>query len=119
MQQQATRNEVVVIDLQMPFFLQAMGFIGLLALAANGSCLALLWKHRHEDVNMSSVWECSRNDIASNIAVIVAGALVWAFNSGWPDVVVGALLAALFLRSAIRVFRGSLAAIRLGPQRTV
>jgi Co/Zn/Cd efflux system component len=98
-----------------PIF-EAMGLIGLLALAANGACLALLWKHRSEDVNMSSVWECSRNDIASNLAVIAAAGLVWAFGSGWPDIMIGALLAVVFLRSAMRVFRGALSAIRLEPQ---
>ncbi len=105
-----------VIHPALPVF-EAMGLVGLLALAANATCLALLWKHREEDVNMSSVWECSRNDIASNLAVIVAGALVWAFSSGWPDIVVGSLLGLLFLRSALRVFRGALMAIRPEPLR--
>ena len=93
---------------------EMMGGIGLLSLAANATCLAVLWKHRQEDVNMSSVWECSRNDIASNIAVLVAAAGVWLFSAGWPDIVVGSLLAALFLRSALRVSRGALLAIRAG-----
>jgi Co/Zn/Cd efflux system component len=93
---------------------EAMGLVGLLALAANGACLALLWKHREEDVNMSSVWECSRNDIAANIAVLLAAGLVWVTGSGWPDLVIGALLALLFLRSAVRVFRSAAAAIRRG-----
>lgn len=101
----------------MPVF-ETMGVIGLLALAANGTCLALLWKHREEDVNMNSVWECSRNDIASNLAVMAAAGLVWAFASGWPDVLIGGLLAVLFLRSAVRVFRGALTALRPEPQRT-
>ena len=52
----------------MPVF-EAMGVVSLVALAANATCLALLWKHRCEDVNMGSVWECSRNDIASNVSV--------------------------------------------------
>lgn len=80
-----------------------MGIVGMVALGANATCLALLWKHRREDVNMSSVWECSRNDIASNLAVLAAAGSVWLLDSRWPDLVVGALLAALFLRSAIRV----------------
>jgi Co/Zn/Cd efflux system component len=50
---------------------EAMGIVSLVALVANASCLGLLWKHRSEDVNMSSVWECSRNDIASNVSVSV------------------------------------------------
>jgi Co/Zn/Cd efflux system component len=87
-----------------PIF-EAMGAVSLLALAANGTCLALLWKHRREDVNMSSVWECSRNDIASNLAVFVAAGAVWLFDSRWPDLAVGGMLALLFLRSALRVLR--------------
>lgn len=91
---------------------ELMGAISLLALAANGTCLALLWKHRSEDINMSSVWECSRNDIASNLAVFLAAGLVWATNSGWPDLIVGLGLAALLLRSAYKVTRSALLQLR-------
>lgn len=94
-----------------PIF-EVMGAISILALAANGTCLALLWKHRREDINMSSVWECSRNDIASNIAVFVAAAGVWLTDSGWPDLLVGLALAILFLRSAVYVLRGAVAELR-------
>lgn len=90
---------------------EAMGLIGLLSLTANAACLALLWKHRAEDVNMSSVWECSRNDIASNLAVLVASAGVWWAGAQWPDLLIGSLLALMFLRSALRVFRGAFAAL--------
>lgn len=99
----------------LPIF-EAMGVIGALSLLANGACLWLLWKHREEDVNMSSVWECSRNDVASNLAVIAAAGAVWFSASGWPDIAIGALLAMLFLRSAARVFRNAIAAIRTEPQ---
>jgi Co/Zn/Cd efflux system component len=99
----------------LPIF-EAMGAIGVLSLFANGACLWLLWKHRDEDVNMSSVWECSRNDVASNVAVIAAAGAVWFTASGWPDIIIGALLAMLFLRSAARVFRNALAAIRTEPE---
>jgi len=91
---------------------ETMGAVGLLALIANGICLALLWKHRSEDINMSSVWECSRNDIASNLAVMAAAAGVWLTQAGWPDLVVGFALAALFLRSAVRVLNGAIAGLR-------
>jgi Co/Zn/Cd efflux system component len=94
-----------------PLF-DAMGAVAGLALAANGACLALLWKHRREDVNMASVWECSRNDIAANVAVLLAAGGVWLFGSGWPDLAIGALLALLFLGSATRVFRASFSALR-------
>ena len=95
-----------------PLF-EAMAAMAVLGLAANGACLTLLWKHRGEDVNMASVWECSRNDIASNLAVLVAAGGVALAGAGWPDLVVGALLAALFLRSATRVLRASVSALRV------
>jgi Co/Zn/Cd efflux system component len=91
---------------------ETMGIISLVALGANATCLALLWKHRAEDVNMSSVWECSRNDIASNIAVFIAAGAVWLTQSGWPDLVVGLALAYLFLRSAIGVSVDALRELR-------
>jgi len=61
---------------------ETMGVVSIVALAANGACLMLLWKHRREDINMSSVWECSRNDIASNLSVLLAAAGVWAHRVG-------------------------------------
>lgn len=91
----------------LPLF-ETMGAVGLVALAANGTCLALLRKHREEDINMNSVWECSRNDIASNLAVFAAAGGVWLTGSGWPDLAVGLALAILFLRSALRVLRGAI-----------
>jgi len=90
-----------------PLF-EVMGAFSLLGLAANSICLFLLWRHRHEDVNMSSVWECSRNDIASNISVFVAAGAVWLTGSGWPDILVALGLVWLLMRSAIRVIRSAL-----------
>jgi len=58
-----------------PLF-EVMGAFSLLGLVANSICLFLLWRHRREDVNMSSVWECSRNDIAANVSVFVAGRIL-------------------------------------------
>lgn len=95
----------------LPVF-EMMGGISLLALAANASCLALLWKHRQEDINMSSVWECSRNDIASNIAVFIAAGGVWLSGSGWPDLLTGLVLALLFVWSAFRVLRNAMVELK-------
>lgn len=85
-----------------PLF-EVMGVFSALGLAANAACLALLWRHRNEDVNMSSVWECSRNDIASNLSVLAAAAAVWLFAAGWPDLVVAVGLLLFLLRSSFRV----------------
>ena len=94
-----------------PIF-EIMGAFSLLGLAANSLCLYLLWRHRHEDVNMSSVWECSRNDIASNLSVFVAAGAVWLTGSGWPDIVVGLGLVWLLLRSSIRVISSAMVELR-------
>jgi Co/Zn/Cd efflux system component len=92
---------------QVPVF-EAIGAIGLLALAANSICFALLWRHRADDINMSSVWLCSRNDIIANVSVLFAAIGVWFTHSGWPDIVVGLAIAALFLRSALSVLRAAI-----------
>ena len=92
---------------------ETMGLVSLLALLANGTCLALLWKHRKEDINMSSVWECSRNDIAANVAVLMAAGGVFITHSGWPDILVGLALALLFLKSAVKVIKGAVVELRL------
>ncbi|MDE0442179.1 MAG: cation transporter [Gammaproteobacteria bacterium] len=76
-------------------------------LVANGICLWLLAPYRKGDVNMSSSWECSRNDVIEGGAVIVAAAAVWILDSGWPDIIVAVGLLVIFLRSAARVLRNA------------
>lgn len=100
-----------LIDPVIPSY-EIMSIFSIAGLLANGLCLLLLWRHRTDDINMSSVFECSRNDIASNLSVIVAAAGVWVFGSGWPDIIVGALLAALLLRSSARVIGAALRELR-------
>lgn len=79
--------------------------VGTAALAANLACLALLWRYRTQDVNMSSTFECSRNDVIANVGVLVAAASVAVAHSPWPDILVASVIAALFLRSAVRVLK--------------
>lgn len=90
-----------------------MSVAATLNLVANSVCLWLLTPHRTGDVNMSSSWECSRNDVIEGFAVIGAAAAVWLFDSGWPDIVVAVILLGIFLRSAARVLRS--AWLELGP----
>jgi Co/Zn/Cd efflux system component len=80
-----------------------MGLIGLLALAANLTSVFILLRWRDGDSNVRSVWLCSRNDAIGNVGVIAAGGLVAATGAAWPDLVVAALLASLFLRSAAAI----------------
>ena len=87
---------------------EAIGLIGLLALSANTWCFLLLYRHRADNLNMSSVWLCSRNDLFANGGVILAGIAVIFTQSRWPDIIVGCVIAALFLKSAISVLHQSI-----------
>ena len=80
-----------------------MLIFGGIALVANVFCLSLLWQFRSKDVNMASTFECSRNDVISNVGVLIAAGAVAALASPWPDVVIGGLMAVIMLRSAVRV----------------
>ena len=76
---------------------------GGLALAANLACLRLLWRFRADNVNLSSTFECSRNDVIANTGVIAAAGGVALLDSPWPDIAVAVVIAFLFLKSAFRV----------------
>ena len=93
-------------DLDVPVA-STMTVAATLNLVANSVCLWLLSAHRTGDVNMSSSWECSRNDVIEGFAVIGAAVAVWLFDSVWPDIVVAVILLGIFLRSATRVLRSA------------
>jgi cation diffusion facilitator family transporter len=86
---------------------ETIGVIGLLALLANLTCLGLLWRFRAHDINMSSTFECSRNDVAANVGVLAAATGVWLTGAAWPDLIIGLLIAAIFLRSAWSIARNA------------
>ena len=98
---------------EVPIF-EAIGLAALLNLAFNGICLWLLTPYRHGDVNMASVWECSRNDVFEGIAVLLAAVGVWLFEAGWPDLLIAAALLVMFLRSAWRVLRSAWRSYKTG-----
>ena len=85
----------------------AMGIIGVIALGLNLVCLALLTRHKSDDINFTSVWLCSRNDIIANVSVLAAAGLVAITGTKWPDLVVGGAIAFLFLRSAFFILKES------------
>ncbi|MEQ8441289.1 MAG: cation diffusion facilitator family transporter [Alphaproteobacteria bacterium] len=84
---------------------QIMGAIGFLALVANLASVVILMRFKDGDANVRSVWLCSRNDAIGNIAVMLAALGVWFTGSGWPDLAVAILMAALFSWSAIQIIR--------------
>jgi Co/Zn/Cd efflux system component len=90
-----------------------MEAVGLAALAANTASFGLLWTYRTGDANMRSVWLCSRNDVIANLAVLLAALGVFGTGTGWPDVVVAAVMASLALQGAWVVVRQSRAELRV------
>jgi cation diffusion facilitator family transporter len=94
---------------------ETMGLIGGVALAANLVCFFLLYRHRGDNLNLRSTWLCSRNDLIANVSVLLAAAGTYLLASRWPDLVVGSLIASLFLSSAFSVLRQSIRALRAPP----
>lgn len=86
--------------------------VGGLALTANLVCLKMLWRFRRENVNMSSTFECSRNDVISNVGVLIAATMVGLSGAAWPDIAIGGIIAVIFLRSAWSVLAEALPAWR-------
>jgi Co/Zn/Cd efflux system component len=77
-----------------------MGAVGVAALLANATSFALLWAYREGDSNMRSAWICTRNDVLGNLAVLLAALGVFGTGTGWPDIAVAAIMAALALQGA-------------------
>ena len=85
-----------------------MGAVGAAALVASGVSFALLWAYRSGDANMRSAWICTRNDVLGNLAVLLAAAGVFGTGTGWPDLMVATIVAALALQGAWVVIRQAL-----------
>jgi Co/Zn/Cd efflux system component len=89
-----------------------MGAIGLIALIANAGCFTLLYRHRGDNLNMSSTWLCSRNDLIANLGVLLAAVTSAWSASCWPDILIGVAIAGLFLRTAFDVLRDANVALQ-------
>jgi Co/Zn/Cd efflux system component len=89
-----------------------MGTVGVVALAANAASFGLLWAYRGGDANMRSAWICTRNDVLGNLSVLLAALGVFGTGTGWPDIIVAAIMATLALQGATIVVRQSLAELR-------
>jgi len=91
-----------------------MGTVGGAALVANVASFGLLWAYRHGDANMRSAWICTRNDVLGNLAVLLAALGVFGTGTGWPDIVVAAIMALLAIQGAALVIRQASAELRFG-----
>ncbi|WP_243374946.1 cation transporter [Microvirga solisilvae] len=93
---------------------ELMGSIGFMALAANLASVLLLMRYKDGDANVRSVWLCSRNDAIGNVVVMVAALGVWGTATAWPDLIVAALMAGLFLTSSVQILRQAWQEFRAG-----
>lgn len=84
--------------------------VGVIALLANLTCLALISRHRHGGVHMRASWIFSTNDVIANLGVIVSGWLVRYFGTPLPDLLIGAAIALLVIRGGVRIRREARAA---------
>jgi Co/Zn/Cd efflux system component len=84
---------------------EVMGVIGIVALAVNAAVALMLFRFRTGDSNMQSVWICSRNDAIGNVAVVAAALGVFGTGTGWPDVIVAAIMASLSISGGWQIIR--------------
>ena len=90
-----------------------MGGLGVAGLLVNVSAALALMRFREGgDANARAIWLFSRNDALANIAVIIAAGLVAWFKTAWPDLIVAAIIALLFLHAAWEIIRDALAELR-------
>jgi Co/Zn/Cd efflux system component len=98
---------------------EMMGVVGFAALVANGGVALMLYRFRTGDANMRSVWICSRNDAIGNLAVLLAAAGVFGTNTGWPDVIVAAIMGGLGLSGGWQIVRLARAELGQAPSRSL
>jgi Co/Zn/Cd efflux system component len=97
---------------------EVMGVVGVLALAVNAASVLLLRPYKDGDANVRSVWLCSRNDTIGNVIVMGAAVAVWGTATAWPDLLVAAIMAGIFLTSSVQILRQAWTEYREG-QRSV
>jgi Co/Zn/Cd efflux system component len=98
---------------------EVMGVVGVMALAANVASVLILMRYKDGDANVRSVWLCSRNDAIGNVAVMLAAAGVWATATRWPDLLVAAIMAGLFLYSSAQILQQSWRELKTGAPQAV
>jgi len=107
----ATAYHVLVLGIPRA---EIMGIVGFMALAANVASVLILIRYKDGDANVRSVWLCSRNDAIGNVAVMIAAIGVWGTATKWPDLIVAAIMAGLFLYSSLQILRQSIRELRTG-----
>lgn len=82
---------------------EVMGIFAIIALVVNTISFVLLTRFRDGDINLRATWICSRNDMFANVGVLIAAGLVAYLQSGWPDIIVGLIIAGIVIYSAVKI----------------
>ncbi len=88
----------------LPIF-STMIIVSIFALIANGICLYLLQKSKRDEAHMQASIIFTSNDIIINVGVIVAALLVYSFQSGIPDLIIGIIVFSLVIQGAFRILK--------------
>ncbi len=97
---------------------EVMSVMAVLAFGANLASVLLLRRYKDGDANVRSVWLCSRNDMLGNVGVMLAALGVWALGNAWPDLIVAAIMAGLFLSSSVSILKQAWREYRTQEQMT-
>lgn len=79
--------------------------VGGVVFAANLICLALIARHRKGEVHMRASWIFSKNDVITNLSVMIAGILVCLTGTRWPDLAIGIIISIVVLRGGFQILR--------------
>ena len=94
-----------------------VGTIGIAALLVNISTVIFMRTFKDKDINIKSAYICCRNDAIGNILIICSAYLVYLFNTNWPDILVGVIIASIMFISAYRIGKESYFLLKVGSQK--
>lgn len=82
-----------------------MILIAAFAMLANIASLLIITKAKSSEAHMQASAIFTSNDIIVNGGVILAGTLVYALDSRWPDLLVGAIVFAFVMKGALKILK--------------
>jgi cation diffusion facilitator family transporter len=75
----------------------------ILSLIVNVTVLRLLAPLKAGEVHLRAIWLFTRADVVANVGVILAGLLVWALRTPYPDFIVGTLIGLYVIKEALEI----------------
>lgn len=82
-----------------------MIIVSIFTLIGNSICLYLLQRTKSNEAHMKASMIFTSNDVIINMGVILAGGLVYFFNSNKPDLIIGTIVFLIVTRGALRILK--------------